>query len=106
MHIAASNPRRARLVATLAGIALTILGGVLWLIGDDNESIGSQGMVNFSSATWGDVLGYDSGEDAEFEAARDQQETGETQMTMGIILMVAGLAVVGSRWLIRPTTEK
>ncbi|MFB9577855.1 hypothetical protein, partial [Streptomyces yanii] len=41
MPISARNPRRARLVVTLAGFAVALLGGILWLVGDNNQVTGS-----------------------------------------------------------------
>ncbi|MFF0836709.1 MULTISPECIES: hypothetical protein [unclassified Streptomyces] len=100
MLISARNPGRARLTVTLAGIAVAILGGILWLVGDNNQVTGTNGMDINSSAAWNDVVGYVSDETDAYEAARDLRDTGETQMTWGIVLAVAGLAGVGSRWLI------
>ncbi|MFF3359529.1 hypothetical protein ACFYWN_44810 [Streptomyces sp. NPDC002917] len=102
MSIPTRNPRRARLVATLAGLAVAILGGVLWLVGDNNEVTGSNRMDINSSAAWNDVVGYRSDQTDEFESGRDLRDTGESQMTWGIVLAVVGLAAVGSRWLISP----
>ncbi|GAA3484808.1 hypothetical protein [Streptomyces yanii] len=56
-----------------------------------------------SSAAWNDVVGYRSDQTDAFEAGRDLRDTGETQMTWGIILALLGLATVGSRWLISTT---
>ncbi|MFG3369644.1 hypothetical protein ACGF0K_32385 [Streptomyces sp. NPDC048156] len=106
MAVIVENPRRTRLILALAGLAVAVLGGILWLIGDDNHVQGSNSMVVHSAAAWGDVLGYSTDEDAEMAAAQDQYDTGETQMTVGIVLAIAGLAVFGSRWRIPPTTEK
>jgi hypothetical protein len=106
MPVTTGNPRRARLVVTLTGAALALLGGILWLVGDTNEVAGSNGMELHSSAAWGEVLGFRSDEEAQFDAAREQAETGETQTTVGVVLMVAGLAAVGSRWLIRPAGHR
>jgi hypothetical protein len=106
MPITTGDPRRARTIVTLTGMALTLLGGILWLVGDTNEVTGSNGMELHSSAAWGEVIGFQSDEEAEFDAAREQMETGETQMTVGVVLMVVGLAAVGSRWLIRPAEER
>jgi hypothetical protein len=101
MAITAQNPRRARLIATLAGIALGILGGIVWLIGDDNKVQGSNSMVVNSVATWGDLLDYSTDQDDDLAAAQDQYDRGETQTTFGIAFTVIGLAVVGARWLIK-----
>lgn len=106
MAITARNPRQARLITTLAGLALAILGGILWLIGDDNHATGTNRADINSASAWGDVLGFDSDQDAAYAAAQDQIDTGDTQMTIGVVLAVAGAAVVGSRWLIRPATGK
>lgn len=103
MPISTRNPRRARLTITLAGLAVAILGGILWLVGDENEVTGSNRMDLNSSAVWGDILGYESTQADEYDAAKEQRDTGETQMSWAIVLAVLGLAVVGSRWLISPT---
>ncbi|MEU8829306.1 hypothetical protein [Streptomyces sp900116325] len=103
MAISVRNPRRARLIATLAGLAVAVLGGVLWLVGDNNEVTGSNRMDINSSAAWNDVVGYRSDQTSKYESGRDLRDTGESQMTWGIILAVMGLAAVGSRWLISPT---
>ncbi|MGW1092469.1 hypothetical protein ACWD4L_41125 [Streptomyces sp. NPDC002596] len=103
MPISARNPRRARLVVTLAGFAVALLGGILWLVGDNNQVTGSNRMDINSSAAWNDVVGYRSDQTDAFEAGRDLRDTGETQMTWGIILALLGLATVGSRWLISTT---
>ncbi|MFJ7131016.1 hypothetical protein [Streptomyces sp. NPDC098101] len=106
MSITARNPRRTRLLTTLAGLAVTLLGGILWLIGDDNKATGTNRADMNSASTWGDVLGFDSDQDAAHAAAREQVDTGQTQMTAGTVLAVVGLALVGTRWIIRPATEK
>lgn len=111
MPLTARNPRRARLVVTLAGLAVSILGGVLWLVGDSNEVTGANGMDMSSSAAWNGVVdGFESDQTSAYEEARDQKEAGESQMTWGVTLGVLGLALVASRWLIqsaapsKPTT--
>ncbi|MFF8299617.1 hypothetical protein ACF07M_30215 [Streptomyces globisporus] len=111
MPLTARNPRRARLVVTLAGLAVGILGGVLWLVGDSNEVTGANGMDMSSSAAWNGVVdGFESDQTSAYEEARDQKEAGESQMTWGVVLGVLGLALVASRWLIqsaapsKPTT--
>lgn len=103
MAISTRNPRRARLTVTLAGLAIAILGGILWLVGDNNEVTGSNRMDINSSAAWNDVVGYRSDQTDEYESGQGLRDTGESQMTWGIILAVLGLATVGSRWLISPT---
>ncbi|MFF5338450.1 hypothetical protein [Streptomyces sp. NPDC013181] len=103
MPVSARNPRRARLVVTLVGLAVVILGGILWLVGDENEVTGSSRMDLNSSATWGEVLGYASDRADEYDAAKELRDTGETQMSWGVVLAVLGVAAIGSRWLISPT---
>ncbi|MEU9370493.1 hypothetical protein [Streptomyces avermitilis] len=100
MPISARNPRRARLTVTLAGIAVAVLGGILWLVGDDNNVDAEFRLEQNSSAVWGRVLDYESTQEDAYAAAEDDKSSAETQMTFGIILAVMGLAVVGSRWLI------
>jgi hypothetical protein len=94
--------RKKRLVVTLVGIALMLAGGVLWLVGDDNEVSGRNGMMLHSSAAWGEVLGFESDEKDEFAAAEEKLETGEAQQTAGIILAVIGAGAFVSRWAVRP----
>ncbi|NYV76580.1 hypothetical protein [Streptomyces sp. UH6] len=106
MPVTARDPGRARLVVTLAGAALALLGGVLWLIGDENKVTGANRVQLNGSAAWGEVLGFESDQAAAYEAAREQVDTGETQMGAGVVLVVVGLAAVGSRRLIRPAAEQ
>ncbi|MET8129515.1 hypothetical protein ABZV67_40370 [Streptomyces sp. NPDC005065] len=103
MTISVRNPRRARLIVTLASLAVALLGGILWLVGDNSQATGSNDMDINSSAAWNDAVGYRSDQTDAFEAGRDLRDTGESQMTWGIVLAVLGLATVGSRWLISPT---
>jgi hypothetical protein len=103
MPITARNPRRTRLIVTLAGIAVGILGGVLWLMGDTNEVTGTNGMDMNSSAAWNGITdGFESDQTSAYEEARDQKEAGESQMTWGITFGILGLALAASRWLIQP----
>ncbi|MGW4725464.1 hypothetical protein [Streptomyces sp. NPDC004291] len=76
MAATARNPRRARLIATLVGLALTLLGGILWLVGDDNKVTGTNRADMNSASAWGDVLGFDSDQDAAYTAAQEQVDTG------------------------------
>ena len=98
--------RRPRLLVTLAGLALAIIGGIVWLVGDSNQVDGEFGMERYSSSSWGDVLGFDSDQDAQFAAAVEQKDTGDSQVIVGTCLMIVGAGLVVSRWFIRPTTEK
>lgn len=102
MAITARNPRRARLIVTLAGIALILIGIPVWGTGDIDRGVAEVGIEHNSSSAWGDILGFDSTQDADYAAAMDDKESAESQMTFGIILIVLGAALVGSRWLIRP----
>lgn len=104
MAITARNPRRARLVVTLAGLALTVLGIVLWGTGDMDKVSAESEMQNNSASSWGDVFGYETDQDAEYAQAVSDRDSAETQMTFGIVVVVLGLALVGSRWLIKPAT--
>ncbi len=98
--------RRPRLIVTLAGLALAIIGGIVWLVGDSNQVDGEFGMERYSSSSWGDVLGFDSDQDAQFAAAVEQKDTGDSQVIVGTCLMIVGAGLVATRWFIRPHTEK
>lgn len=86
--------RNTRTVFTLAGLTMALAGGVFWLVGDENEVSGRNGMILHSEASWGEVLGFESDEEAEFAAAKEKLETGETQQTVGILLGVVGAGTV------------
>jgi hypothetical protein len=108
MAITARNPRRTRLTVTLAGLALTLCGGILWLIGDNNNVNAENRLDQNSSAVWGRVLDYESTQEGAFAAAESDKASAETQMTIGIVLAGLGLVTIGSRWLIQaaPVTTK
>lgn len=90
----------------IAGITLIVAGIALWLIGDDNEVSGRNGMEIHSSSAWGEVLGFESDEDGEYAAARDKAETGETQQVFGILLGIAGLGTLLTGVAMRPARTK
>ncbi|WUD72114.1 hypothetical protein OG937_10650 [Streptomyces sp. NBC_00510] len=103
MSIAVTDPRRNRRILTLAGLALAVLGGIIWLIGDDNNVDAEFRLEQNSSAVWGRVLDFESTQEDEYAAAEEDKSSAETQMTFGIVLGALGLALFGSRWLITPT---
>jgi len=102
MPISTRNPRRARLTVTLAGIALTLTGIPVWGVGDMNSMTADQKMINSSAGYWGQVEGFDSGQEDEYNAAVAEKDAAETQANFGIGLIVLGVVLVGSRWLIKP----
>lgn len=102
MAITARNPRRARLAVTLAGTALTLTGIPVWGVGDMNSTTADQKMISNSAGYWGQVQGFDSGQEDDYNAAVAEKEAAETQANFGIGLIVLGLVLVGSRWLIKP----
>jgi hypothetical protein len=100
--ITAHNPGRTRLAVTLAGLAIAALGGILWLVGEDNNVKAANRIDMNSGAAWGEVLGYNDDRGPALAAAEADKSSAETQMTFGIVLAVAGLLTAGSRWLIQP----
>lgn len=106
MPVAARSPRQARRLATLAGLALIVCGVVLWLVGDDTKVSAENRADMHSSAAWNGVIdGYESTETGEYEAARADAATGDSQMTWGIVLIIGGAVVAGSRWIIQPANK-
>jgi hypothetical protein len=106
MAITARNPRRARLTVTLAGIILVLIGIPLWGTGDMDRGLAEQRQVENSSGYWGQTLGFDSSDEDAYNQAVADADSAETRMHFGIAMMILGVALVGSRWLIKPTTEK
>jgi hypothetical protein len=100
-----NSNRRTRLIVTLTGLAIAIIGAIVWLVGDENQVSGANRMDMYSSSSWGDVLGFDSDQDAQFAAAVEQKDTGDSQVIVGTCLMIVGVGVFLSRWFI-PKTKK
>lgn len=98
--------RGPRLFLTLAGLALAAVGGIVWLVGDDKEVTGANGMELHSSAVWGEVLGYASTEADDYAEAKDLKETGENLQTAGIIFAVLGAGLFAARFAIRPEASR
>jgi sulfite exporter TauE/SafE len=106
MAITARNPRRARLTVTLAGIILVLVGIPLWGTGDMDQIAAEQEQINNSAGYWGQEIGFDSSDEDAYNQAVADADSAETRMYFGIAMMILGVALVGSRWLIKPTTEK
>lgn len=101
----ARNQRRTRLTLTLAGLALAAIGLITYGNGSIAAGAAEQAIIGASAESWDAVLDADgirSGSMAEAQAAKSDAES---QMTFGVVLGVAGLALAGSRWLIRPGSE-
>ncbi|MET7370858.1 hypothetical protein ABZS61_34395 [Streptomyces sp. NPDC005566] len=102
MPITAGNPRRARLIVTLTGLAIAILGIILWGTGDIDRGVAEVSISNASSSTWGDITGFDSDQDGDMAIAQSDLDSAKTQMAFGIGLLILGLALTASRWRIQP----
>jgi hypothetical protein len=100
MPITARNPRRARLAVTLAGLVVAVVGIILWGTGETAKGVAETRMDMNSASSWGDTLGFDSDQDADYAAAVSDRDGADTQMTFGIIVILLGVALVGSRWFI------
>jgi hypothetical protein len=100
MAITARNPRRARLALTLTGLTLTVTGIVLWGTGD-TDKMTAETRMDLSSAPWGEVLGYQSTDQAEYDKAVQDRDNANDQANLGIGVACLGVALVGSRWLVQ-----
>ncbi|MFD7942542.1 hypothetical protein [Streptomyces sp. NPDC059744] len=102
MSITARNPRRARFAVTTAGVLFVLTGIAAWGTGDIASGVADVAMDNTSNSAWGDALAFDSDQDDDYPAAVADKDSAETQKTLGVVLAILGLALVTSRWGIRP----
>lgn len=95
----------ARLTATLLGLAMTALGLILWGVGDMNKGIAEMEVINASSSAWGDVVGFESTDDDNAALAESHLDRARTTETIGIVLLIGGVVVFGSRWFFKPSSR-
>ncbi|QDN94975.1 hypothetical protein FNV58_01185 (plasmid) [Streptomyces sp. RLB1-9] len=94
-----------RLFCTLGGLALIIVGGIFWLVGDENSVTGDNRMDLHSAAVWGEVLNYESTEKKDYDDAKILKEKGENEKTTGLALVAFGAVVFVLRFTARPTSK-
>ncbi|MFL5993508.1 MAG: hypothetical protein ACJ736_04185 [Streptomyces sp.] len=100
MSITARNPRRARLAITPAGLAVAVVGVIVWGTGETAKGVAETRMGMNSASSWGDTLGFDSDQGADYGAAVSDRDSASAQMTFGIVVILLGVALIGSRWFI------
>ncbi|MFE0490264.1 hypothetical protein [Streptomyces griseoaurantiacus] len=100
------NIRQRRLLFTVCGLALAVLGAVFWLKGDEDAVTGSSRMDLHSSAGWGEVLGFESDERVEYDDARSLKDRGESEKSTGLVFVGLGAVAFFLRFTARTSATK